>query len=397
MEQLVVRLGSVAQDPVHWLVWSTAEDDIIASGELPDAHALESLSERAGQRPVLVLVPATDVLLKWVTLPPKAGRKALAAIPFMLEDDITGDISDQVFLNGPRHGDQQAVAIVTRQKLVDWKAMMDAAGLFCDKMIPDILAVPVQPEQWSLMTLNDTLLVRQDEWQGLQGNPAWVLPAIAHFTKQRETPLVIAKYSDIHLTDVTNMEEQQQDLEVPMLHLAKGAIRQSFNMLQGEFKTKRKSNSQWRQWQLAAGLAAVALLLTLIDKGLQLNQINSEKAQLQAQIETEFKRAFPDIRRIVNVRSQMRQRMSGLEQGGGNASLLVVMSQLSDAFSSSQVKPQTLRFDAARSELRMQAVANNFEAIEQFKRLAEERGFEVEQGAINNRDDQVISSLSIRS
>ena len=77
--------------------------------------------------------------------------------------------------------------------------------------------------------------------------------------------------------------------------------------------------------------------------------------------------------------------------------MLVVMSQLSDAFAASNVKPQTLRFDSKRSELRMQAVANNFDALEQFKRLAEEKGFEVEQGAINNRDNQYIGSFSIRS
>lgn len=77
--------------------------------------------------------------------------------------------------------------------------------------------------------------------------------------------------------------------------------------------------------------------------------------------------------------------------------MLVMLSQLSSAFSASQVKPQTLRFDASRAELRMQAVARDFEALEQFKKLAEAQGFEVEQGAINNKDSQVIGSLSIRS
>ncbi len=43
MEQLLVRLGSFADDPVHWLVWSSSENEIIASGVLPDADALKDV------------------------------------------------------------------------------------------------------------------------------------------------------------------------------------------------------------------------------------------------------------------------------------------------------------------------------------------------------------------
>ena len=56
-----------------------------------------------------------------------------------------------------------------------------------------------------------------------------------------------------------------------------------------------------------------------------------------------------------------------------------------------------MRFDATRGELRMQVVANDFESLEQFKRLAQAQGFVVEQGAINNKDNQVIGSLAVRS
>ena len=66
-------------------------------------------------------------------------------------------------------------------------------------------------------------------------------------------------------------------------------------------------------------------------------------------------------------------------------------------FSQTKVKPQSLRFDSARSEIRMQAVSNGFEALEAFKRQVESAGFEVEQGAINNKDNQMIGNLTIRS
>ena len=79
-ESLVIRLGTNAQQPVHWLVWSTQEQEIIASGTLASAHALGELQERAGGRPVVTLVPGSDLIFRRVSLPGKYSRQAAAAL-----------------------------------------------------------------------------------------------------------------------------------------------------------------------------------------------------------------------------------------------------------------------------------------------------------------------------
>lgn len=397
MEQLVVRLGSNDDDAVHWLVWSAQEQEIIASGELTDASHLASLSERAGHRPIVALVPSSDVYLKWVDLPAKAGRKALSAIPFMLEDELSEDITTQFFALGDKVSDRQAVAVVARDKMLKWLELINQAGLVCEKLVPDVLALPLEADDWSMLSLGEELIVRQNSWEGLQGNRGWILPAIEHHAKRQTEVVTIDNYSDIELSQLANIEFNQQPLDVPMQVLALGAQKSKFNLLQGDFKPKRQSNGNIGQWKWAAILAGIALLTSVIDKGLELNYLSNQKAELNTQIENEYRRAFPQATRIVNVRSQMRQKLAELEKGGAGISMLAIMSQLSSAFEASQVKPQTLKYDSERAELRMLAEANNFEALEQFKRLAEEMGFEVQQGAINNKDDQVIGSLSIRS
>lgn len=397
MEQLVIRLGSTPQDPVYWIVWSEQASEIIASGELADASQLSSLQQRAGQRAITALVPTSDILLKWVNLPAKASRKAIAAIPYMLEEELSQDISSQFFALGKRHNDSQAVAVVNKAQMDSWLEQLQQAGLFCSKLVPDCLALPLIENAWSMLELGNQLLLRQDQWRGVQGDQQWVLPATEHYAKQQNEPVVIANFSDLALASMANIEIQQQPLELPMKVLAQGALASNFNLLQGQYKAKQQSSGQLRQWRLAASLAAIALLVSLVDKAIEVQQLNQQKSQLSEQIEAEFKRAFPDTSRIVNVRSQMRQKLEALEQGGGGVSMLGMLAQLTEAFDSARVKPQTLKFDAKRSELRLQAVATNFEALEQFKRLAEQQGFTVQQGAINNKDNQVIGSLSIRS
>ena len=397
MEQLLVRLGANHTDPISWLVYSRTEDEIIASGELPNADALSSLTERAGQRSVIALAPSSEILLKWVELPPKAGRKIISAIPFMLEDELATDISQQFFAIGPKRGDEQAVAVVSHEKMELWQSWLSEAGLFCDTIIPDVLAVPVTENGWSVLTLGEQLLVRQDTFKGVQGEATWLLPTLVHFTAQQESPITITNYAGIDLSTLPNIEEAQAPLELPMQVLAKEAMQSSFNLCQGDYKVKRKRSGVLNQWRVAAVLAVLALCTSLIDKGFSLYQLKAQNQALSSEINTAVKAGFPNIGTYRNVRLKLQSELAKLEQGGGSASMLIMLDQLAPAFSATDVKPQTLRFDATRTEIRIQAQGKNFEALEQFKRTAESAGFVVEQGAINNRDNGVVGTVSVRS
>lgn len=397
MEQLLVRLGANKSDPVSWLVYSTTDDDIIASGELENADALSTLNERTGQRTVIALAPSSEILLKWVTLPPRAGRKVIAALPFMLEEELATDINQQFFALGPKIGNEQAVAVVSHEKLQQWQQWLGEAELFCDTIIPDVLAVPHTEDGWSVLTLGEQLLVRQDNFKGIQGEQEWLLPTLAHFTSQHETPVKVTNFAGIDLSNLPNIEETETPLELPMQVLAKEAMTTSFNLCQGEYRIKRKRSSALSQWRVAAVLAVLVLCTSLIDKTVSLYQLKSQNEALRTQISDTVKRGFPNIGAYRDVRRKLQSEMAKLEQSGGNASMLVMLDQLSPAFSATGVKPQTLRFDASRTEIRIQAEGKSFEALEKFKKSVEQAGFLVEQGAINNRDSGVIGTVSIRS
>lgn len=402
MEQLVVRLGANPNESIHWIVWSSQHNEIIASGELPDATQLATLADRAGRRAICALVPTSDVLLKWVELPAKAGRRALAAIPFILEEEISGDISQQFFALGPKEGNNQAVAIVNKAKLQSWLKIIADAGLTCEQLIPDVLALPLEDKSaWSVLELGQQMLVRKDEWAGLQGERGWLIQAINHiarqYTKQTAQTPSINDYSGMDLADLKHLDISVMPLELPMKVLAQGVASAKFNLLQGEYKINNKVPGQWKKWRLAAALAVVALFTSLIDKSLEQNQLVNQLTSLKLQVKSEYKRAFPNAGAYRDLRTTMGRQMKALETSGGGASMLIMLSQLRPAFEESDVKPQTMRFDSSRAELRIQAIASNYDALDKFKRQAEAQGFTVEQGSINQKDNQVIGTLLIRS
>ncbi|MFT5277807.1 MAG: general secretion pathway protein L [Glaciecola sp.] len=443
MEKLAIRLGSTPTDPVYWLVWSDTEQEIIASGELPNIEGLAQLKERAPAARVIGIVPSCDIVLKIVQLPLKANRKVLNAVPFMLEDEVATDISKAFFAFGKRTGDSQQVAIVSREKLAFWQEALLQGGLDCELLVPDVLALPYSSDNISLLSMGqdnlDPLIVRTNEWEGYQGEQSWTFPLLEKQLAQ--TPRSVTTYSELshgeHLrnvllqsksasqnSDIENSDKDSADIQssdsndeaelpepsnditevalnanydrLPMQLLLDGALEARFNLLQGEFVVKRKTTAQWDKWRLAAVLGAVALCVNLVSKTVELNSVKSQRQVTESQVQASIKKGFPSLPKARDKRAAIKKEMARLEQGGGGVSMLVMLTQMSSSFANTGVVPQSIRYDASRTELRMQSVANNFESLEKFRREVQDLGFEVDQGAINNKGDQVVGTIIIK-
>ena len=160
-ESLVIRLGTNKQQPVAWLVWSGQEQEIIASGTLPSADALGELQERAGGRPVVTLVPGSDLIFRRVTLPGRYNRQSAAALPYLLEEQIASDVDELHLVVLAHEGQQVDLMAVDRQKMGEWLSWLDAAGLKSLQLLPDVLALPQAADGWSALQLGSEWLVRQ--------------------------------------------------------------------------------------------------------------------------------------------------------------------------------------------------------------------------------------------
>jgi len=171
-----------------------------------------------------------------------------------------------------------------------------------------------------------------------------------------------------------------------------------FNLLQGEFKIKEQRSPAITSWFWVAGIAVVALLLNVGIKGAELIQLNSHQAQVEQQIISTYKKAFPKTKRVrvSTVRSQLNQKLK--EVGGNNNSsgFLSMLKQVQPALAAvPEIKPQTLKFDGKRNEMRMQAFASDYQYFDKLKIALEESKLTVSQGAQNNQGEQISGSFSI--
>ncbi|MDM5113636.1 GspL family type II secretion system protein ExeL [Aeromonas salmonicida] len=388
-ESLVIRLGTNAQQPVEWLVWSAKEEEIIASGTLASAHALGELRERAGGRPVVTLVPGSDLIFRRVSLPGKYSRQAAAALPYLLEEQIASDVDELHLVVLAHEGHDVDLMAVDKEKMQTWLGWLEAAGLKSQQLLPDVLALPQAADGWSALQLGKEWLLRQGPCQGIVADE----PLLAMLLAVEAEPVTIHSHTPVPPIPTANW--QAADPELPMLLLAKGALNCQANLLQGPYRPQTEYSRYWLQWRKVAVVAGLLLLVALTQRGVHLYQLAEQDKALKAEIRQVYTRILPGETRIVNVRSQMAQHLKLLGQTPQDG-VLLLLTELAPTFAEVPgLKPQVLRFDAARGELRLQVTAPGFTEIERFRELAGKR-FEVQQGEVRSTEGKVEGALVLK-
>lgn len=391
-EFLLIRLGSRYQDRVYWLVWSVTQKEVISSGQLESAAQLTELTERAGHRPVYVLIPGCDVILRELTLPGRLNNQTMRALPFMLEDDIASDAEQLHITVLAQQGQQIHIAAIEQTQMQQWLSWLTDAGLTAQQFLPDVLALP-QPEegQWSLLQLGEQWLVRQSAWQGSVVDsdwfPDWLNCSQQHPALRSYTP-----------PPADSPAEWQVSLcELPMQLLAEQLPAQRINLLQGAFRKVSPWKKQWARWRLTATLIGVLLLLFVANQSIEYMKLRQQQQQLQQQMVSLYRQMFPEEKRVVNPRVQLNQHLQALQLSPVSTSFLGQLALLAPLLQKTQgVELQQLRFEADKQEFRLQISAKDFGMLGQFRDQVGS-AFITEMTNMQDQGGQASGTLIVRS
>lgn len=419
-ETLFIRLGSKAQDTIHWLILGGASDDeaeVIGSGELKGAENLSELTSKAQHRQVRVLVPGCDVLLKSLNVPAKSSRATRLAAPYMLEDSLAEEVDQLFFAFAEFSKDIQEnncfTAIVAHKQMKQWLTWLAEADIETAMMLPDVLAMPFMEHGWSAISVGDAdqeqIIVRQHHWQGFTLDvDVWKIQWQAFQNdinnselEQEDYPhksVHIEAYSNLTHSEQLNITQMPEELPLALMAKNYGKNLNNFNLLQGQYKIKESRSQAGQQWLWVAGVAVFALLLSLGSKTAQLWQLQAEQESVKQDIITNYKKAFPKTKRVrvSTIKSQLNRELALLGGVSDRQGFLAMLAKVQPAFAKvSALKPESLKFDGKRQELRIQAKAKDYQAFEQFSQALAASSLTVKQGSQSNQGEQVTGSFSI--
>jgi general secretion pathway protein L len=354
MPTLLLRLPATASEDTEWLTIDDSGEPSAARQRGP----LQLAAAVARSARVIVIAPATQILLAEPELPPGSGVKLARAVPFALEEQLTEDIDNLVFALGKRRpSGGTPVAVVSRTVLQGWMTDLREAGIEPIAIYPDMSLLPQNPGQTMLWYENGRLSVRRPG----------MLPFSVELTPVTEALIVAGVIPDPLTANTLAAELEPVDLENAIFYVTREdwtkvqdeiealidhfaslkiqllqdgplpwlgrdlASTDAVNLLQGEFARNADYGVSWRRWRTPAILATALLLIHVAAQAVQFSQAKHESAALDTQIAQVFSVAMP-AEPMSDPRRQMQSRLERIRHSGpGPQNFLRTLQTLSGA------------------------------------------------------------------
>jgi len=404
-EFLTVRLSSEPQSPVQWLVWSTSQQEVIASGELSSWDQLGELTPYAEKRSCIALLPGNECLIKRVEIPKGAARQFDSMLPFLLEDEVAQDIEDLHLTILDKDATHATVCGVEREWLKQALDTFREANIIFRKVLPDTLALPLEDQGISALQIDQHWLLRQSNYQAVSINEAWLAMFLQSdwvaLDDEEQSPTIFS-YTALPSDDIqqqSGIEWQAKPAELVMSLLSQQAITSGVNLLTGTFKTKSSFSKYWRVWQKVAIAACLLVAVIVTQQVLKVQQYEAQAEAYRTESERIFRSVLPGKQRIPTVSYLKRQMNDEAKKYGGSGdgdSLLGWLALLPETLGQVKaIEVNSIRYDGNRSEVRLEAKSSDFQHFETARVKLEEK-FTVEQGPLNRNGDAVFGSFTLK-
>ncbi|MBT2989390.1 MAG: type II secretion system protein GspL [Candidatus Thiodiazotropha sp. (ex Ctena orbiculata)] len=402
-DRLIIQCHDSDCSKVSWLVKGGASPQP-AEGTLADAAKL------AKGRRSLVIIPATDLLITEVHIPTRNRQRLIQAIPFSLENELTENVDRLHFAAGSIDSENVTpVVVIAKQKLDDLLQTLESAGIEPIGIYADLLCLPHESDSWSLYEDNRILNVRSGGERGFSVDAinGEATLKLALQQNSEHPPHRIVLYQSPDTAEPLDLQpfEDEYDISVRRLDslaeltgiLADNLVKkQQINILQGDYQRVDKLTLQWKRWLPAAVLAAVFIALSLLLNVQEYRHYETQSIALSKQIRETFQKAFPEVKRIVDPKVQMEQKLKAL-RGGDAGSFMQFASLFVPAASVIKGSPNTTleSISFRDGKLDLQLVIKELQALETLKQTIEAKRLAVEIRSANATGNQVTSHIRI--
>lgn len=351
-------------------------DDLYEWSDLAETAAtqqgsLQQLAQAAADTALILLLPATEVLLLELNLPISSHRQLNKALPYALEDYLANDVETYHWVWSKQPGDKVAIAAIAHQKLASRLRCFNEAGIKLQGVYAETLFVPIHENTVSVVLDRNRAIVRFSPWRG-GGVDRDFLPAFIASTLTEHSKIQLwhsQPCADLNWPSQLTVNSEAID---STLSLLRPGQKNELNLLAGIYSPDRPGKIRWKTWLPAATLM---LLAALVQYGTALNSYRHSQTQL-AELENSnrqlFRQTFPQIKRIVNIKAQAEQELLALRKhrGNGGSLYLRLLYQSAQILSQDGVL-QLQALDFAGGVLSLHLTGTGIAQIENFKQLME--------------------------
>jgi len=381
----------------HWR-WRGVDADgngACGSGTLADAAGAA-----AGRR-IVLLVPGEQVLLTVARVPLRSRARAMAAVPWALEDRLVSDVETQHFALGSAGEEGQwPVAVVARAFLETLLQACEEAGVAPHVALPEPLALPLpEADSWSAVEEGGRVVCRTGPATGF-ACAATLLPTIAG-ALDPPAGVALERLGEGTAEWPSPLDQRLQltgALREPMEGFAAAPDRHAIDLLQGPYSRRERVGRLWRQWRVSAALAAILVVLLAAQWLVAYHDLGRREQALRAAAERILREAAPDVGRIVDPRVQLKNRLEALrgDDGDDDSGLLPLLRRAGPVLAQrGEVTLTALEWRNRTLDLSVEA--GELTAVDALQRALQQAGLAVELRGVQRDDENVRGEVRVEA
>lgn len=316
-KRIVIVLYASDATLADWILYSETGEMI----ESVTKANLSDLSVQAKDADAIVIVPAEDVLLTQTTLPKLNRHKLLQALPYALEEQLIEDVSDLHFAIGDHQADGTlAVAVVAKQKMLQWLDSIKSAGITPAAMLSMIQALPLTEKNWEIYSFENLRMVRTGKHSGFAAD-----------TQSFEQMLEL--YKTEHPENSLSITPAKANSLIEVPSLASITDLTGINLLQPPYAAKRKLTRTKNVWKYASYFAAAWIAVAIVSNLISYFILHYQSSSIENQIDTIYKHNFPHATSMTAPRERMEQKLKEMTTAAQKNNFLSLLATVGKSLS----------------------------------------------------------------
>jgi general secretion pathway protein L len=403
--------------------WLRRRDDLPDELTTGPLAKLAAELEPGGVTRARLIIGGPQVVVRRLPYAEAEKRHLRRLMPFQLEDEVIGDISQFHFALGrPAHG-EVTLAYTEKARL---RAIVDElaeAGIEVTQCLPAALLPslpapePAQPEAsesdqaepapdvWALHYQEGLISVRHGPNNGFTVAETSATAALGMLLNAENR---IDKRPELHLSAPD--ENQLAQLEAALPAELDGAAKVTrvqgmcdfapdascIDLCQGEFSQRLPIERWWRSWRLVGYASAAALLVYVAVLLISLNQLKSDNLEVRREIEQVFRTVVPNGP-ANDPERRLRIMARDLQPQAQSARLMPLLAQVLPALDEREaLTVKGVYFAADNAELSLNLQATSFNAIESLRGHLTSAGLSAELLSANAQGDTHSARLKVK-
>ena len=363
---------------------------LFSSETSSDEEKFDSIFKANSSKEDIAIIASNDFSFYKFDLPTTSQRNLKKVIPFMLGEEILGEVEDYFWIQGSQ---SEIVGIIEHQKIQEIKDKLDPK---VNKLIP-IQALSSSIENLLVILGDKAFISLQDNWYWFADKKS-ILNTLALTLRKYEIKKLnvwsTEKGLDLPNLDIDTEEKyfsSTKDLLNEFSQILD--LKDSINFFSKEYEQKIDWRSIFLRYKFYGYSALAFFGIFLLSAIVQFSYLNVSNNLLKSKIIDTFKEKFPSE----TLESDLISQVNGLiNQGQIDYSALNAVSIVSDAVSNSEnIVLVSISYERTRFIIEVQT--NSYDQLQEYVDLVNSMGLSVNLGASRRVNNFIQGEISINA